>query len=109
LAWLYRIARARTIDYWRRQKREQKAPLLDDLPGSDPEPEELISAGTRWNAVLDVLQQLTDEQQQVVILRFFEGMHLKEVAVVMGKSVGAVKALQHRALASLVRLLDEET
>jgi RNA polymerase sigma-70 factor (ECF subfamily) len=109
LAWLYRIARARTIDFWRRQQRRQEASLPDTLPASGPEPEELVSSQSSWEMVQETLSQLTDDQQQVVLLRFVEELDLKEVAAVMGKTVGAVKALQHRALASMARLLDQRT
>lgn len=52
--------------------------------------------------------RLPSSQQQVIALRFLEGFSNKEVALVMGKKVGAVKALQHRALANLRRILEEE-
>ncbi|MCP4520019.1 MAG: RNA polymerase sigma factor, partial [Delftia sp.] len=48
------------------------------------------------------------DQQQVLALRFGEGMRSRQVAQVMGKSTGAVEALQHRALAALRRVLDRE-
>ena len=51
------------------------------------------------------LRALTDEQQQVLILRFFQDLTAAQVAGIMGKSVGAVQALQHRALGSLERAL----
>ena len=51
------------------------------------------------------LRDLTDEQQQVLILRFFQDLSAAQVAGIMGKSVGAVQALQHRALGSLERAL----
>jgi RNA polymerase sigma-70 factor (ECF subfamily) len=109
VAWLYRIARARTIDHWRQQQRRPESPLLDTLPSGDPQPEELVAGWTRWEAVLEVLPQLTDEQQQAIVLRFVEEMSLEETALTMNKTVGAVKALQHRALASLARLLNVKT
>lgn len=108
LAWLYRIAWARTVDHWRRQQRRQETPLLDTLPDAGPQPEDLVSTGASWDAVLDVLSQLTDEQQQVIVLRFIEEMDLKETAATMDKTVGAIKALQYRALASLARLLQKK-
>jgi len=55
-----------------------------------------------------VLRRLTDAQQQVIILRFVEEMSLAQAAAAMGKTVGAIKALQHRALASLARLMGEQ-
>ena len=51
------------------------------------------------------LRELTEEQQQVLILRFFQDLTAAQVADIMGKSVGAVQALQHRALGSLERAL----
>jgi len=51
------------------------------------------------------IRDLTDEQQQVLILRFFQDLTANQVAGIMGKSVGAVQALQHRALGSLERAL----
>ena len=53
--------------------------------------------------------RLTDDQRQVILLKFMEEMSNEETAQVMGKSVGAVKALQHRALAALQRVLQGET
>lgn len=61
--------------------------------------------------IRDALRTLTPEQQQVIALRFIEGWDNAEVAVVMQKPEGAVKSLQHRALATLKRILimvDEE-
>lgn len=55
-----------------------------------------------------MVMRLPDEQRQVVILRYLEQWSLEEVAEAMNKTVGAVKALQHRALASLQRLWDEK-
>ncbi len=52
-------------------------------------------------------QSLPPLQQQVINLRFGEGLSLEEVAVITEKTVGAVKALQHRAIEALRRLLDE--
>jgi RNA polymerase sigma-70 factor, ECF subfamily len=55
------------------------------------------------------LRALTDEQQQVLILRFFQDLTAAQAAEIMGKSVGAVQALQHRALGSLERALEGRT
>jgi RNA polymerase sigma-70 factor (ECF subfamily) len=51
------------------------------------------------------LAQLTEDQQQVLSLKFFEGMDNEQVADIMHKTIGAVKSLQHRGLASLERFL----
>jgi RNA polymerase sigma-70 factor (ECF subfamily) len=106
-AWLYRIAHARTVDYWRQQQRRREVDLFDTLPAREPQPEEVVVAKSEWSAALGLLAQLTDEQRDVIILRFIEEMSLAEVAETLDKTVGAVKALQHRALASLARLQRE--
>jgi RNA polymerase sigma-70 factor (ECF subfamily) len=108
-AWLYRIAHARTVDYWRQQQRRQEVVLLDNLPARSPSPEDVVVAKSEWKAAVDLLSQLTDDQRDVIILRFIEEMSLAEVADTLDKTVGAVKALQHRALASLARLQRAET
>jgi RNA polymerase sigma-70 factor (ECF subfamily) len=108
-AWLYRIAHARTVDYWRQQQRRKEVVLLDSLPATDPLPEDVVVARSEWDAAVDLLAQLTDDQRDVIILRFIEEMSLAEVADTLDKTVGAVKALQHRALASLARLQRAET
>ena len=106
-AWLYRIAHARTVDHWRQQQRRREVELLDSLPAKDPGPEDVVVAKSQWDMVVGLLGQLTDDQRDVVILRFIEEMSLAEVAVTMDKTVGAVKALQHRALSALARLMQQ--
>ncbi len=103
-AWLYRIAHARTVDYWRQQQRRHEVGLLESLPATDPQPEDIVVAKSEWKDAVDLLAQLTDDQRDVIILRFIEEMSLAEVAETLDKTVGAVKALQHRALASLARI-----
>jgi RNA polymerase sigma-70 factor (ECF subfamily) len=108
LAWLYRIAYARVVDHWRKQERRATLPLDDSLPAREPRPAERLEAEDDWVTAVDLLAQLTDDQQQVLMLRFIGEMSLSEVAETVGKTVGATKALQHRALASLARLLEEQ-
>jgi RNA polymerase sigma-70 factor (ECF subfamily) len=109
LAWLYRIAHARTVDYWRQQQRRQEVVLADNLPARDPQPHDIVVAKSEWNTAIQLLSELTDDQRDVIILRFIEEMSLAEVAETLDKTVGAVKALQHRALASLARLQRNRT
>jgi RNA polymerase sigma-70 factor (ECF subfamily) len=106
VGWLYCIAHARTVDHWRRQGRRREVPLTEDLAFDSPWMDN-IEGEARWLAAMDLLAQLTDDQQEVVILRFMGDMSLAEVAVVLNKTVNAVKAIQHRALASLARLLEK--
>jgi RNA polymerase sigma-70 factor (ECF subfamily) len=107
VAWLYRIAYARIVDHWRRRE-NRKVPLDGTLPSREPRPEELLQAEAEWRMAIDLLARLTDDQQDVLILRFIGEMPLSEVAETLGKTLGATKALQHRALASLARMLQQQ-
>jgi RNA polymerase sigma-70 factor (ECF subfamily) len=102
-AWLYRIAKARTIDYWRRLQRTDVSLDASELDVAiDPPAGDVVA----YRALAGALQHLTDEQQEVILLKFVEGFSIAEVAKITGRSEGAVKALQHRALAMLARLMD---
>jgi RNA polymerase sigma-70 factor (ECF subfamily) len=103
-AWLYRVARNLVIDDYRRHN-----PSKNEIPVEEP----LIVSpnGDDTFAHMDVrsvFEQLTPEQQRVLYLRFVEGFEPSEIADLMGKTAGAVKQLQYRALASLRRMLHRE-
>ncbi len=108
VAWLYRIAYARVVDYWRQQERRTEVPLDDTLLAHESRPDDLLNAEADWSMAIDLLARLTDDQQDVLILRFIGEMSLAEVAETLNKTVGATKAIQHRALASLARLLESQ-
>jgi RNA polymerase sigma-70 factor (ECF subfamily) len=107
-AWLYRIAQARVVDYYRQRSRRQITSLDERLAAGDEADPRMLAANRddsrrAWEAV----NRLTEEQQQVISMRFIAGYSTQEVASLLGKTEGAVKALQHRALASLRRLLED--
>ncbi len=104
-AWLFRIAHARLVDHHRRAVYRQTEELSEALVdhASDPEAEVVDRAGTR--RLEEAIMALTDEQRMVIQLRFTERFSLEETAQAMGKTTGAVKALQHRALRELARIL----
>lgn len=102
VAWLYRIAHARVVDFYRRSDRR---PVESDIeaepiPVSEDLDQPLLRRAAA-KALREAVAQLTDEQQQVIILRFIEGHSLDTAAQIMGKNANAIKALQHRALRSL--------
>jgi RNA polymerase sigma-70 factor (ECF subfamily) len=108
-AWLYRIAHNLVVDHYRRQPPEPVI-ALEGQPiasGVDEDPEALLAEQASRQRLWEALHRLTPDQQQVIALRFGEQLTAREVAEVMGKSVGAVEALQHRALASLRGTLEE--
>lgn len=108
-AWLYRIAHARVVDYYRRQKVRKTVPF-DQIVITDNEADPALRIGDSDDArrVWAAVNQLSTDQQQVVSLRFIAGYSSAQVARVLNKTEGAVKALQHRALTALRRLLEHE-
>jgi RNA polymerase sigma-70 factor, ECF subfamily len=104
-AWLYRIAHDRTIDSVRRRKIRTHVPL-DHWEGMTDGPEVTLANKMDREELLQLLEKLTDEQRQVIRLRFMADMSIQEVAEHIGRSEGAVKALQHRGIQSLARMLE---
>ena len=76
---------------------------MEDLVADEPSLTDQVHLSQLGPMLKQVLLQLTEEQQHVIALRFGQGLSLAETAQLLGKSVGAIKALQHRALASLAR------
>jgi RNA polymerase sigma factor (sigma-70 family) len=100
--WVFTIARNRVIDERRRrQRRLRPAPMLPVAEATEPDEE------ATDEELIDALRSLTEEQREVVVLRFVADLPLEEVAEMTGRTVGAVKAMQHRALAQLARRLDD--
>jgi RNA polymerase sigma-70 factor, ECF subfamily len=104
-AWLYRIARDRTIDTMRRRRSRQQVPL-EAWGGSCDGPEDSVGAQLEYEELSRTLESLTDDQRQVIQLRFLSEMSIQEVAQKLGRTEGSIKALQHRGLQSLARRLD---
>jgi len=108
LAWLYTIARNLITDYHRRS---QKVPLLEldkQIIVDVIDVEETIEDKLARRRVTAAISRLTEDQRQVIFLRFIEGLDNETVAQALGKSTNAIKALQHRGLASLRRILDQD-
>ena len=108
--WLFQIARHDLYDFRRKQNRSRTEPLDDNLneateaTGAD-DPEELALDRLDVGRVVAAMRQLSPDQREVLLLRMAGGLTAPEVAAVLGKTTGAVKALQHRGLASLARVL----
>jgi len=106
-AWLFRIARNSVIDYYRTYK--ETTPLE---PSALTKPDPAAEVGDQVEQLLQAeelrlaLQQLTEDQRQVLTLRFIEGLSTEEVANVMGKRQGAIRALQMRGLQALAEIIE---
>ena len=105
-AWLYRIAHNLVVDHFRKQSPVAELELDEGLVAAEDDPVSAVAERLSYGQVKAAISRLTPDQQQVLALRFGEGMKAREVAAVIGKSVGAVEALQHRALAALRRVIE---
>jgi RNA polymerase sigma-70 factor (ECF subfamily) len=109
-AYLFRTAHNWMTDYFRQQGHANES--LDAMEEAETfladDRESLLQGMVdRLNAkqVREALRRLTADQRQVIVLRFYEDLSSEEVAAALNKPVGAVKALQHRALGALRRAL----
>jgi RNA polymerase sigma-70 factor, ECF subfamily len=101
-AWLFRIAHNLAMDHFRANRRvqtEEKVPEPQGSEESSAEEQAMHSMGRA--GMLELIDDLSPEQRQVLTLKFLYGFANGEVATILGKTEGAVKSLQHRALASL--------
>lgn len=107
IAFLIRIARNVVIDYYRSTKRENLNLPLEDtvVAGSKAKLDENIIQSQESSEVRTMLANLKDEYRMVLVLRFINEMSPDEIAEVMGKSSGAVRVIQHRALVALRKLM----
>jgi RNA polymerase sigma-70 factor, ECF subfamily len=108
-AWLYRIARDRVVDHYRKQaRRGQPVELSEGLVSETAEPHDAVIQSMEEQEIRQALDELTEDQRLVVVLRFMEHKSLGEVACQLGKTEGAIKSLQHRALSALSRVMEEK-
>jgi RNA polymerase sigma-70 factor (ECF subfamily) len=106
--WLYRVAHNLAMDWFRRKAKVRNLPLNEDLVADSDSPAASLEKRQARQQLRLAILRLTADQQRVILLRFGEGFKLKEVARLMGKSEGAVKILQHRAVKRLQKLLAQE-
>lgn len=105
-AYLYRIAHNWITDQYRRQPPTEE--LDENLPNPGEDPESTAARLMRQARLREAILRLTPDQQQVIALKFLEGWENEEIANALGKPLGAVKSLQHRALECLKRFLLNE-
>ena len=101
--WLYRIAHNIVIDYYRQRGHHVQISLEDAPTLMDAEQNPVLATEMKLDAerLRAAIGRLTDEQSEVISLRFLEGYNINEVAEMMNKTEGSIKALQYRAVATL--------
>src|SRR5438876_4967249 len=101
-AWLFRIAHNLAMDHFRSRRRWQPEEDVPEPPGSEePSAELQAMQSIGRQSMLELIEGLSPEQQQVLTLKFVFNFPNADVATILGKTEGAIKSLQHRALGSL--------
>ncbi|MBI2329358.1 MAG: sigma-70 family RNA polymerase sigma factor [Chloroflexi bacterium] len=100
-AWLFRIAHNQVVDYLRKKTRQAAIIFDESLVSRDSNPQLLAEHHQDIEQLLLATKRLTESQRQVISLRFASELSIAQVAQIMGKSQGAVKALQHSAIVAL--------
>lgn len=104
-SWLFRIAHNQVVDYLRKKAKREAVALDDTLLTSDDDPHLEFERKLDIEQLALATKKLTRAQQEVISLRFAGELPIAQVAKVMGRSEGAVKALQHSAVVALRRVL----
>ena len=104
-AWLYRIAHNQAVDFLRRKSKRATVPIDESLPSRSAGPQQLAEQSLDISQLVSATRRLTRAQREVIALRFASGLSVAEVARVMGRSEGAVKALQHSAVVCLRKVM----
>jgi RNA polymerase sigma-70 factor (ECF subfamily) len=108
-AWLMTIARNLTTDHYKSSKTRLETATEDMSPhdSATDGPEVAVLASLTNEALLTALKSLPNEQQECLVMRFLQGLSIAETAEVLGRSEGAIKQLQLRAVRNLAKLLPE--
>ena len=108
---MFTIAHRRLIDDWRRRSRRPQ--VTDDAgdltvyPGGDAEDDALVRVGA--DDVHRLCAGLPDDQRSVLLLRVLADLTVEQIASVLGRSVGSVKALQRRGLRALRERIEKSS
>ena len=107
-AWLFRIAHNLAMDHFRTARRWQPEEEVPEPPGEEePSAEAVALQSIGRQSMLELIEGLSLEQQQVLTLKFVFNFSNADVATILGKTEGAVKSLQHRALVSLQKQITQ--
>lgn len=110
-AWLYRIAHNQTVDYLRRKSRRPIGSLDGAVLYTEAGAEKLqdeVEVRLELDRLVAAMEKLTPLQRDVIALRFTSELPIADVSRIMGKSEGAVKALQHSAIQALRRIMKRD-
>ena len=104
-SWLFRIAHNQIVDYLRKKSKRATVPLDESLTSGNSDPRLEVERNLDIRSLALATKGLTKAQQEVISLRFAGELSIAQAAKIMGKSEGAIKALQHSAIVSLRKAL----
>ena len=108
-AWFLTIARHKVADHFRRSSERRVELGAEALQGAESvDVQEMVGERDRDHRLREAMRKLTSDQEEVLVLRFVLGFDSEQAAAISGRTVGAIKSLQHRGLASLEKLLASE-
>jgi RNA polymerase sigma-70 factor, ECF subfamily len=100
-AWLFRIAANLIIDHYRTHKKGPDAPLLDNQPTTDTDPLDRVAKHEDQLRMRLAMKSLSEDYQNLLVLRFVENLPYAEIAQILNKSAEALRSMQYRALKAL--------
>jgi RNA polymerase sigma-70 factor, ECF subfamily len=108
-SWIYRIAHNQMVDFMRQQNKKATVDIEGlQIPYAGDDPQQIMEKQGDIEALKQATRKLTPAQQEVLSLRFTGELSIAQCAEIMGKSEGAIKALQHSAVLSLRKVLGSE-
>ncbi len=105
--WIYQIARNLVIDHYRSRKETVDLSLLENVLEYEDNIVDHADLEIAQKTFLQLVKKLSPDQQIVIKLKFFDDLGNEEIAQILNKSEGAIRVIQHRALAELKNLLDQ--
>lgn len=106
-AWLFRIAANRIADYYREDRQMSGEDVPEETRSQEDDPLDQLAQHEEHIQLKAALQSLSEEYQNILLLRFVKELSHAEVAEVMGKTAAAVRIMQHRALKALAGVLGQ--
>ncbi|MBI5530288.1 MAG: sigma-70 family RNA polymerase sigma factor [Candidatus Doudnabacteria bacterium] len=107
-AWLYQIARNLVIDYYRQKKQTVALEDVENILEYESNIIDTVNLSQQQKVLLNLMKELGAEQQVVIKLKFFEDLSNGEIAELLHKNEGAIRVIQHRALARLQELIKQQ-
>lgn len=105
-SWLYQIARNKVIDYYRSKKIVVAIDELENTLEYETNIIDIVNLGFDQKALIELIRELTPEQQVIIKLKFYEDLDNSTIAEILEKEEGTIRVIQHRAITKLKELFN---